>query len=249
MQLIPVLDVRDGIVVRGVAGERSRYQPVTSRLTTSARPLEVARSLRDTFDTRAVYVADLDGLEHSQPDRDLHRTLSADGFELLLDCGVRGPDDAVVALESGAKNIVIPLETWTSADALGSLVARAGADRLVFSLDLKAGRPLSGAGDWDGMTAEAIARDVVAAGLRSLIVLDLAGVGVDGGVPTLPLCRAIRSEFPDVQVITGGGVRGRGDLQALAAAGVDGVLVASALHNGRVTPEDVAAVQAQSSAE
>lgn len=82
-----------------------------------------------------------------------------------------------------------------------------------------------------------------------MIVLDLAGVGVDGGVPTLPLCRAIRSEFPDVQVITGGGVRGRGDLQALAAADVDGVLVASALHNGQVTPEDVAAVQAQSSAE
>ncbi|QDU40777.1 1-(5-phosphoribosyl)-5-[(5-phosphoribosylamino)methylideneamino] imidazole-4-carboxamide isomerase [Maioricimonas rarisocia] len=246
MQLIPVLDVREGEVVRGVAGERSRYRPIHSCLTTSTDPLEVARSLKDTFGPLPLYVADLDGLERSRPDRALHERLAAEGFELLLDCGIRGPEEAARAFESGAKRIVIALETWSDASVLRSLVAEAGPDRLVFSLDLKNGRPIANGGDWAGMPAAGIAWDVIDAGVRSLIVLDLAAVGVDEGVPTLPLCREIRSGCPDVQLITGGGVRGRRDLSELASAGVGGVLVASALHDGRITADDVAAVCGQS---
>jgi phosphoribosylformimino-5-aminoimidazole carboxamide ribotide isomerase len=58
------------------------------------------------------------------------------------------------------------------------------------------------------------------------------------GVPTLELCRAVRELSPDVEIITGGGVRGIADLEALERAGVDGVLIASALHDGSLTPEE-----------
>jgi len=40
----------------------------------------------------------------------------------------------------------------------------------------------------------------------------------------------------------GGGVRGAEDLRSVAASGCDAVLVASALHDGRLTAADLAAV-------
>ncbi|MFG0333464.1 MAG: HisA/HisF-related TIM barrel protein, partial [Maioricimonas sp. JB049] len=188
------------------------------------------------------------GLEQFRPEWAMPARLAAEGFELLLDCGIREPAEAARALESGVQQVVIALETWSDPAALRSFVTETGPDRLIFSLDLKRGRPITSGGAWDGAAAATIAREVIAAGIRSLIVLDLAAVGVDEGVPTLPLCREIRSAFPDVHLITGGGVRGRRDLSELAAAGVGGVLVASALHDGRITAEDVAAVLPQSPA-
>jgi phosphoribosylformimino-5-aminoimidazole carboxamide ribotide isomerase len=64
-------------------------------------------------------------------------------------------------------------------------------------------------------------------------------VGVGGGTRTLDLCRQIQEEFPRVELTAGGGVRGLDDLKVLAAAGCDAALVASALHDGRLTAEDV----------
>jgi phosphoribosylformimino-5-aminoimidazole carboxamide ribotide isomerase len=71
-------------------------------------------------------------------------------------------------------------------------------------------------------------------GISRLIVLDLARVGGGAGTGTDDLCRHIASTYPQVEVIAGGGVAGPADLGRLASAGVRGVLVASALHDGRL---------------
>ena len=72
---------------------------------------------------------------------------------------------------------------------------------------------------------------------QRLEVVDLAGVGVGQGVPTLDLCRRLRAAYPKLELISGGGVRGVDDLKALRDAGCDAALVASALHDGRLTRE------------
>jgi phosphoribosylformimino-5-aminoimidazole carboxamide ribotide isomerase len=76
-------------------------------------------------------------------------------------------------------------------------------------------------------------------GAERLIVLDIAQVGTSRGPTAVPLCRRIREAAPEVELITGGGIRGREDLETLAAVRVDAVLVASALHDGRLTREDL----------
>ena len=54
-----------------------------------------------------------------------------------------------------------------------------------------------------------------------------------GGSGTEELCRRLATAFADqVEVTTGGGVRGPADIQRLEACGVAAVLVASALHDG-----------------
>ena len=81
----------------------------------------------------------------------------------------------------------------------------------------------------------------IAVGVTRLIVLDLARVGGGAGTGTDDLCREIASTYPHVDVIAGGGIAGPADLRRLAAAGVRGALVASALHDGRLGPRTATA--------
>src|SRR5262245_46812912 len=82
MRIIPVLDLLNGVVVRGVAGERSNYRPVVSRLVDQPEPLAVARAFRAQLGLGLLYVADLDAILHDRPSRDLYRRLAADGFDV-----------------------------------------------------------------------------------------------------------------------------------------------------------------------
>ena len=52
------------------------------------------------------------------------------------------------------------------------------------------------------------------------------------------LIRAIRSQA-SITLTAGGGIRNSGDIQRLGELGVSEVLVASALHNGWLTRDDI----------
>ena len=139
--------------------------------------------------------------------------------------------------------MIAALETSPGPAHLRALVGDLGAGRVTFSLDMQSGALLTAGGGWPTANFAAAvdtAKCALDCGVRSLILLDLAGVGEGGGVPTLGLCRAVRELSPDVEIITGGGVRDASDLEALDEAGADGVLIASALHNGSLTPDDCA---------
>lgn len=238
MRLIPVVDVMRGEVVQARAGDRKNYRPLRSRLIEGCDPLTVSQRLGQHCGTREVYLADLDAIVDARPHHELYADLDAAGLHVFLDSGVRSPAEARVLTQHRGLQIVLGLETLAAPCILGEVTREVSAERLVFSLDLRDGRPIASS-SWPESTSEVV-RIVVEQGLTRLIVLDLAGVGVDGGVPTLELCRDLRHRHPHLELITGGGVRDGRDLSDLCQAGVDGVLVASALHEGRLTEEDIA---------
>ncbi len=239
MRVLPVLDLLGGQVVRGIGGRRYEYRPVVSRLTPSSRPLDVAEAFRVHFGLGELYIADLDAIAGAPPAVATYAALRDRGFRLWVDAGVR---DAATARPLGAasvEGVVVGLETVAGPAALGAVASEVG-HRSVFSLDLKDGTPLGDRAAWDGADAPAIADRAVAAGVRRLIVLDLARVGGGAGTGTEDLCRQLAMSHPGVEILAGGGVRGPGDLRRLRDSGVAGVLVASALHDGRLAPEDLA---------
>jgi phosphoribosylformimino-5-aminoimidazole carboxamide ribotide isomerase len=64
-------------------------------------------------------------------------------------------------------------------------------------------------------------------------------VGVGAGLD-LDLIARVRAAIPrSVRLLAGGGVRGWRDLEQLAKFGCDGALVATALHDGRLSAQDV----------
>ena len=194
-EILPDLDLMGGVVVRGVAGRRDSYQPISSRLVDSAEPIQVARAFQEQLGLDRLYVAD-----------------------------------------HGATAVIAGLETLPGPRLLERLVDAIDPERLVFSLDLKHGVPMVDPAVWPDPQPLELAEYGIAAGVKHLIVLDLAGVGSGSGLPTLPLCRTISEKHPGVELITGGGIRNRDDIVSAAQAGVDSVLVASALHDGSLAP-------------
>ena len=71
-----------------------------------------------------------------------------------------------------------------------------------------------------------------------MIVLDLAAVGTGQGTPTLELCGALKQKYPQLEIITGGGVNSAEDLARLEWC-CDAALIASAIHDGRLTVDDL----------
>ena len=73
-------------------------------------------------------------------------------------------------------------------------------------------------------------------------MLDLARVGSGRGVDSV-LVQGLRRAHPHVELLAGGGIGTARELERLADAGLDGALVATALHDGRIKRDDVAAVR------
>jgi phosphoribosylformimino-5-aminoimidazole carboxamide ribotide isomerase len=246
VRVIPVIDLKDGMVVHGVAGERSQYQPIRSVLASNPRPGTVARAFSNTGVFREVYVADLAAIAGRQPDWAALREIADSGLRIWLDAGVADADRfqelmAYVQHHNGLEAIILGSESLDEEIVLRTASTELGASRCVFSLDLRDGRPVVRQREWLDQTPIQIASTVFALGVRRMILLDLATVGTRRGPQSLELARRLRAEHPTLQLIGGGGIRGLDDLHTLAASGFSGALVATALHSGAIRPEDLAA--------
>lgn len=238
MRIIPVLDIQSGVVVRGIAGRRQEYRPIVSRLTDSCQAIDIARMFRDRFGMAEMYVADLDAIAGAAPARSIYDDLRALGCRLWVDAGVRRRIDAETLIAAQIDRVVVGLETVASPAELSDIVRACGPE-ITFSLDLKNGEPLGDVSAWHPGDSWATVCCAIEAGVSSIIVLDLARVGVPDGPGTENLCRRVAHTYPEVELVAGGGVRDISDLRRLQDCGVDAVLVASALHDGRITVGDL----------
>lgn len=237
MRVIPVLDLRRGQAVHARGGLRASYVPLVSGLAPDAAAGDagaIAAAYGGVLGVPAVYVADLDAIGGGQPQWPVVQQVAERGLGVWIDAGIATAALARTwASMAGIERVVVGLETLPSTAALGEIVRAVGADRVMFSLDLRDGALLSRAPELRRGTPEDAAAAAAAAGVASIIVLDVARVGMGVGVDETLVARLVRS-VPGVELIVGGGVRDGGDLRRLAALGVNGALVGSAVHDGRV---------------
>jgi phosphoribosylformimino-5-aminoimidazole carboxamide ribotide isomerase len=242
MRIIPVVDLKGGQVVRGLAGRRHEYRPIVSRLTSSSSPVEVGRAFRDQLGLTQVYLADLDAIAGAEPAWATYHALQALGLRLWIDPGIRDHELAERLAAEGIDTVVVGLETVAGPDVLARICQTLGSQRVVFSLDLNEELPLGDTSRWARADVPSLAAEAVAAGVKRVLILDLARVGVGSGTGTEKLCSDLAKAFPPLEIAAGGGVRGAEDLHRLKQCGVHAVLVASALHDGRLEPNDWAAL-------
>ena len=239
MQIIPVLDILGGVVVHGVAGRREQYRPICSQLTESIDPSVILRTMQSSFALTNFYIADLDAIQRLQLNRCTIAELTRGEASLMVDRGVRSARDIQELLELDVAQVIVALETLPDLQTVTEWMSEFGPDVLVASIDLVNGQPVTKNADWGNLSPLQIASQLVDVGFHQLVVLDLAAVGMHSGIPTLPICRELRTVLPAARIIAGGGVRNVADLHIAQQAGIDAVLVASALHNGGLTVEDL----------
>jgi phosphoribosylformimino-5-aminoimidazole carboxamide ribotide isomerase len=242
MRIVPVLDLKGGVAVHAVRGQRDAYAPVRSTLAASADPLELARAFRTALGVDACYVADLDAITGRGDHGPTIQAIAGLGLRVWLDAGVGTAADAERAIRHGAGRVIVGTETLTDVRELPAIVAVAlGADAdAVLSLDLKDGRLLGRSPAIAGLDPVELASLAWKAGVHGFIVLDLARVGAGSGVATGPAGR-LRRALATAEIAVGGGVRNASDLRELAHAGFDAALVATALHTGVLTAADLSA--------
>src|SRR5262249_25096843 len=157
------------------------------------------------------------------------------------------PCERCVALDvisRGASDYVVGMETLRSVADLATIVSEIGTSRVIFSLDLRIGRPVLHPEMQDfGAIPDPLdmASRAADTGVGTVLVLDIGRVGTGCGVD-LGLVEGMRKELPSTRLLAGGGVLARRDLDRMRGAGCDGALVASAIHRGAVTCADVAAL-------
>jgi phosphoribosylformimino-5-aminoimidazole carboxamide ribotide isomerase len=232
MRIVPVLDLKGGIVVHARRGERARYAPLSSPLVDGCEPVPVARALCAVARTSTLYVADLDALAGDPVDVATLSALSTTA-DLWVDAGATTPRRAAALARAGVARNVIGTESLGPDPAPGRPDTREPPH--VLSVDLRDGRLISPDPELSERDPAAAAPLARALDVRELLVIDLVRVGSGAGPPLAAVAELVAA-LPGLAIYAGGGVRDDEDLRALEAAGAAGALVATALHDGRVRP-------------
>ncbi|MGE3774392.1 MAG: HisA/HisF-related TIM barrel protein [Gammaproteobacteria bacterium] len=230
MRCVAVVDLKAGQVVHAVRGDRRHYAPVRSRLCTSAAPQAVVAALRERLRVTAFYVADLDAIQQCGSSR----ALIAELIAAHADCEwwVDADFGAAARLEAylSASNVkpVIGSESLREAEDLAQVLAALPRPHdAILSLDHRGGHGMGPPALWQAP----------ATWPAKVIAMNLDRVGAAAG-PDLGLIARLRGLA--TAVVAAGGVRDAQDLALLEDAGVSDVLLATALHDGRIGPTELA---------
>lgn len=231
MEIVPVIDLKGGVVVRARRGERALYRPIATPLSRSSAPGDVVRGLMTLHPFGSLYVADLDAIAGEAPAEATLRRLAADfpGVAFWVDNGCADAE-AARAFLAAHPGCVLVLGSESQHDT-GLLASLRGHERVILSLDFRGdafqGPPaiLAEPGLWP----------------RRIIAMTLGRVGSGAG-PDCDRLAAIVAAAAGRRVYAAGGIRDAEDLRRIARLGAAGALVASALHEGTLRGTDATAL-------
>ena len=229
--VLPAIDLWGGRCVRLVQGDFGRSKEY------DADPIARAREW-ERRGAAAIHVVDLDGAKEGRPvQTDLvGRMARAVDVPLQVGGGIRSIDDLVRLRGAGASRVVVGTAAVEDRDLRLRAVEEAG-PALVVAVDARGG--VVATHGWQrssGVPLLEMAEEISEDGVASVLYTDVARDGVGAGAAledTAALARV-------VPTIASGGVRDAGDVAALSRLdGVVGVVVGTALYEGRVTLEEL----------
>lgn len=228
MKIIPVLDLKAGLVVHARCGHRDLYQPINTPLCASANAFEVVDAFLALYGFDTFYIADLDAITGRGNQQPLIDELLRHypNIQFWIDRGLQ------LYQTLPANHLPVLGSECYSTFQLPELAKFN--NRFVLSLDYANDTAL---GAVELFTDNRYWPDTV-------IIMTLAQVGSQRGADMDKL-RAFCQAHPGKRFVAAGGIRDIGDLLALQAIGIHYALVATALHSGAIKHEDIAKLWAK----
>jgi phosphoribosylformimino-5-aminoimidazole carboxamide ribotide isomerase len=229
MEIIPVLDVKSGLVVVARGGKRANYLPIFQARDQSDPHFIISKYL-SLYSFRTFYIADLDGIEGRGPNLKLVEDCASryPNLAFWIDNGSRGSDELSKLMSLGRSVMpVVGTESSVSPDELRSITDTLNGG-FVLSLDYRGedflGNPsiLDAPNTWPA----------------KIIVMTLSHVGMNLG-PDLERITRITEMAPSRSIYSAGGIRSIDDLKSVRRAGCAGALMATALHSGQIKTGDL----------
>lgn len=222
MQIIPVIDLKQGQVVHAVRGDRAQYQAIHAHsvLTHSSAIDAVLSGFLSVFPFKRFYIADLDAIMGAGTHDPLIKKLADDHpeIEFWLDNGSQLAD-----IDNSQPNL-----KWVIGTESQRFPPCKSDHDFMLSLDFKNQQP-AGLPDWFSQAQY---------WPNTVIAMTLSKVGSNAG-PDLDKLIELTQNYPNKHFVAAGGVRNYRDLLKLKEIGIHAALVATALHAGTIAKHEL----------
>jgi phosphoribosylformimino-5-aminoimidazole carboxamide ribotide isomerase len=222
MDIVPVIDLKNGQVVHAHRGDRERYFPIQSTLTKESTPLAILATILELYPFERIYLADIDAIMGGSFQQGIYASIrhAYPSLEIWLDAGFRSINQLDLACELGLRP-VLGSESLDDFDQYQMLFTKTPS--AILSLDYKKGvfqgpqRLLETPKAWP----------------NEIVVMILDKVGSFEGHDEKRLIE-IQKLAPKHRIYAAGGIRNEEDIHQLEAHNIYGALVASAIHDKRI---------------
>ncbi|MBM3395002.1 MAG: histidine biosynthesis protein [Betaproteobacteria bacterium] len=226
LDIIPVIDLLNGQVVHARRGDRQHYASIRSGLCDSADPDAIVDALLGVHPFRTLYIADLDAIQGRGDHGPVIERLHARHPELTLwvDAGLSRREALLSWRARGLGMPIVGAESLPDLAAFSVIAGHLPPEAWILSMDFRGETFLGPCGliesaqDWP----------------RRVLAMNLARVGSGEGAD-LDLIQRLGRAAPGSAVYAAGGVREADDLLLIERTGATGALIATALHDGRIS--------------
>lgn len=231
MQIIPVIDLKDGFVVSAQQGLRDQYQPIHSYLSASCKIEDVVNGFLSLHPFNTLYIADLNAIMRSGNNRELIDKVISDNnnIEFWIDDGLMIEESSSIT-DTRYKSIIGSENQYR----LNSYHTES-IKKNILSLDFFPN--IGYKGPVDLIENKALWP-------KDIIIMSLDHVGNNNG-PDFERLLSFLNNYPENNIIAAGGIRNKVDLINLNKIGVNQVLIASALHSGMITADIIKSLEAK----
>lgn len=232
MIVIPAIDLSKGRVVRLTQGDPDRSTRYEEDPVAAARRFEREGAT-------ILHVVDLDAALGTGANRiAIEAVCNAVDIPVQVGGGIRSLEAIHDAIGAGASRTILGSAAVWSAGFVREAVAEWG-DRIVVAIDVRDGRAMVRGWKESGPPYERLLPELDAAGATRYLMTSVAVDGTMEG-PDVAFYEAVLASTSR-PLIASGGVRNVEHLRALAAIGVEGVVVGRALYEGELALADALA--------
>lgn len=229
-ELWPAIDLINGTCVRLTQGD---YNQVT---TYASDPVELAKQFEEQG-ANGIHIVDLDAAKVGTPVNQavITRIVQAVNIPVEIGGGIRSMEIAENYLNARITRVIIGTAAIEQPELVTELIQRFGPDSVVISLDVKAGKiAVRGWLESSELSLDAVLNDMVARGVRNVIITDIEKDGTLSGIST-DLVQRLVTQFSEIglAIYMAGGVTSSADVQAAKLAGARGVIIGKALYENK----------------
>jgi len=219
MNIIPVIDLQNGLVVAAKQGQRKAYNPIKSNLSHSSTISDIIDGFLSVFPFKNIYIADINAITCSGNNQEIIDTAiqNYSSIEFWVDTGIN--PDTLSAVTDSKYRLILGSESQNPKyfNNINKIL-----NKHLLSLDFF---PSQG---YVGPKELLNSPDLWP---TDIIIMTLEKVGKNSG-PDMEKLHFFCKNHPSKNFIAAGGVRHKQDLINLKKIGIQQALVASALHSG-----------------
>ena len=225
MIIFPAIDLRGGKCVRLIQGDFDKETIYSDDPQATALKWQ-------SLGAKFLHVVDLDGARAGSPQNldAIKNILDAVAIPIEVGGGIRTLDDMEKLLTLGVRRVILGSVAVENISLVEDAAKKFG-DKIVVGIDARNG--FVAVHGWEKSSAVKVgelAKEIVAAGVKTIIYTDISKDGMLSGVNAETFAELAKES--GAEIIASGGVKSIEDIRALKAAKIAGVIVGKAIYTG-----------------